>query len=147
MAGQTFSGEPWQRVSRNMLNTQAWDGALFSVRSFRVGYTVTHTIAGTICEDYGVRELEAEDIERRYVRDTKITRDHTGNTPGAEEALFVVTYVKVASADLAVGAIGLTRLTYPRGLPTSHCMRRFTPAVSMSIRASWRLQGFRPMVD
>ena len=74
-------------------------------------------------------------------------RDHTGTSPGAEEARFVTAFARVASADLAVvWAIGLTRPAYPRGLPTTHCMRRFPSAVSTPICASWRLQGFRPTV-
>ena len=129
-----------------MLNTQAWDSASFYVRSFRVGCAITHTMAGKNCGDNGVRELEVEDIERRYVRDEKITRGHTGTTPGAEEARFLVVYATVACADLAVCAIGLTRPAYPRGLPTTDCMRPFTPAVSASKRASWQLQGCKTTV-
>ena len=106
-------------MSRNILNTPAWDGASFSVRSFRVGSAATHIIAGKNCGDYDVRERESQGVERRYVRDAKTTRDHTGTTPGAEEARFVVAYARVASADLAVWAIGLTRPAYPRGLPTT----------------------------
>ena len=97
-----------------MLNTQAWDGASFSVRSFRVGCFVTHIIAGKNCGDYGVRELEVEDIKRRYVRDANTTCDDAGTTPGAEEARFVAAYARVAAADLAAWVIGLTRPAYPR---------------------------------
>ena len=134
-------------MSRNRLNTQTWDGASFSVHSFRVVCAVTHTIAGNNYGSDGVRELVGEDIKRRYVRDEKTTRDHTGTTPGAEEACFVAAYARVAFAGLAVWAIGLTRPAYPRGLPTTDCMHRFTSTVSTSIRASWRLQGFRLTVS
>ena len=118
----------------------------FSVRSFRVGCVATHINVGKSCGGYGVREREGQDVERRYVKDAKTTSEHTGTTPGAEEARFVVAYARVYSADLAVWANGLTRPTYPRSLPTPECMHRFTPAVSTSIRASWRLQAFRPTV-
>ena len=58
-------------MSRNVVNTQAGDGASFSVRSCRVSRVVTHTIAGRNCGDESVRELEREDAERRYVGDAE----------------------------------------------------------------------------
>ena len=121
-----------------MLNTQAWGGASFFVRSFRVGCAVTQAIAGKHCGDIGDRELAVEDIERRYVRGAKTARDHIGTTLDIEEARFVAgyAYALVASAHLAVWTICLTRPTYPRSLPTTDCMRRFTPTVFTSIRAS-----------
>ena len=51
-----------------------------------MGRVVTHTIAGRNYGDESIRELEGEDTERRYVRDTETIRDHTGTIPGAEEA-------------------------------------------------------------
>ena len=68
-------------MSRNMLNTQAWNGASFSVCSFRVGCTVTHTIARKNGGDFCVSELEVEEIERQHVRDAK-------TTPGLHPALW-----------------------------------------------------------
>ena len=129
-AGQTFPGEPGQYVSRNMLKTQAWDGALFPVRSFRVSCAVTHTTAGKKGGDYRVSKLEVEDIERRYVRNAKTTRDHTRTTPGAEETRFVAAYANVASENLARWAIGLIRPAYLRGLPITDCVCIASPPQS-----------------
>ena len=56
---------------------------------------------------------------RRYVRDAKTSRDHTGTIPGTEEARSVAAYARVASADLARRAIGFIRPAYTRGLPTT----------------------------
>ena len=78
--------ESGQRVSRNVVNTQAGDGASFSVRSGRAFRVVTHTIAGRNGEVESVRELESGDADRRYVRDAENMCDHTETTPGAEEA-------------------------------------------------------------
>ena len=114
------------RVKKNVKHSGLRLCIIF-VRPCRVGRAVIHTIAGKNCGDYGVRKLEVEDIERRYVRDMKTKRDHTGTTPGAEEARFVAAYARVASADLAMWTIGLTRPPYPRGLPTTDRMCRFTP--------------------
>ena len=122
-----------------MFNTQAWDSASLSVRSFKVGCAVTHTITGKNDGDYCVSELEVEDIERLYVRDAKTMRDYTGTTPGAEEARLIAACVRVNSAILSGRTIGLIRLAYPWGLPTTDCMLCLNPAVSMSTRASWRL--------
>ena len=70
------------------------------------------------------------------MRDSSETsRDHTGIIPGAEEARGVAVYARVASADRAGRAIGVTRPAYTRGLPITACMHRSTSAVSTSIRA------------
>ena len=122
-----------------MLNTQAWDGASYHVRSYGVGCAVAHTIAGKNCGcgDGGVRELEGEDIERRYGREAKTMHDYTGITLGAEKAHSVAAYARVVTVDLAGWVIGLTHPVYPRGLPTTAYMHRSTSTVSTSIRASW----------
>ena len=57
--------------------------------------------------------------QRRYVRDAKTSRDHTGTIPGTEEARGVAAYARVASADLSKRAIGFKRPAYTRGLPTT----------------------------
>ena len=71
------------------------------VRLGLVALSPIHTVAGKNYGNYRVSELEVEDIEGRYARDAKTTRDHTGTTPGAEEARFVAAYARMASANLA----------------------------------------------
>ena len=63
------------------------DGASFSIRSWKVGCAVTHTIAGRNCEDDGVRELGGEEIERRYVRDAETKHEHTGLYPPTRRSI------------------------------------------------------------
>ena len=77
-----------------------------------VGCAVTPTIAGRNCGEDSVRELEGEYIERRYVKNAEISRDHTGTIPSAEEARGVAAYSRVASVDLVGRAIGFTRPAY-----------------------------------
>ena len=75
-----------------------------------VGCVVTPTIAGRNCGEDSVRELEGENIKRRYVRDAKTSCDHTGTIPDAEEARGV-SGARVAFADLARRAFGVTHPT------------------------------------
>ena len=69
-------------------------------------------------------------------------RDDTRRSGGP----FVAAYARVASADLAGWAVGLTRPAYIRGLPTTACMQLFTFTGAMSTRPLSRYHCSRPTV-
>ena len=90
----------------------------FTFHSFRVGCTVTQTIAGKdIAEIMAADNRESEIIARRYVGGVTTTRYPTGTTPGAAEARYDAANALVASVDSAVWALLPPRSAALRGVP------------------------------
>ena len=91
----------------------------FTFHSFRVGCTVTQTIAGKdIVGIIAAVSRKSESIARRYVGGVTTTRYPTGTTPGAKEARYgAANALLMASVDSVVWALFLSRSAPPRGVP------------------------------